>query len=346
MSSTTSSRTRTLAGIPTVIPTTIISNPTDTTAPSLPTSTDSSGGSSFGGGSGTPCAKRVNLQREQYIVSLHISHDALAAPCGIMWDRDSVVYLTTANITRSSVIYRRFHRRVEEAIAAGVLLPSQTGDIAMGPGGEKPKMWEVWIDERTMGHHPSLAAEWTKVQPVAVTQLSDAPPKPKVGSSAAAPDTPPLPISAFQRLTNRLPFGLGRGRPTATTPASPEVPLPTLAYGASPAPGQRGLEPNQTPKAVKATDLTDDTNSVQVAVLIAMPDPSKPRYTPGSSPTESHADGESSDTKGKQRSSEIPSASTEEQEVPDICIGVAQARIADNPTQTAVMSEPHNSPKV
>ncbi|KAG9083862.1 hypothetical protein FS749_005678 [Ceratobasidium sp. UAMH 11750] len=227
----------------------------------------------------------------------------------------------------------------------------------MGPGGtinvyrrtigEKPKMWEVWIDERTMGHPPSLAADWTKVQPVAATQLSSVPLKPKLESSAT-PDAPPLPMSAFQRLTNRLPFGLGRGRaraPTATTPASPEVPLPTLTYGASPAPGQRSLEPHQTPKAAKATDLTDNANSVQVAVLIAMPDPSKPRYIPGASPVESHADGESSGTKGKQRSSELPSVSTEEHELPDICIGVAQARVADHPTQPTVISEPHSAPK-
>jgi len=340
MSSTTSSRTRTPpAGIPTATPTPVIPNPTINTVPSQPIATDSSGGNAFGNGSGSV---NSTLYLFTFLTTLLL---LLAVSCGI--------------VIRSFILRRRFHRRVEEAIAAGVLLPSQTGDIAMGPGGtinmyrrsvgEKPKMWEVWIDERTMGHHPSLVAEWTKVQPVAVTQLSDAPPKSKVESSAAAPDTPPLPISVFRRLTNRLPFGLGSGRaraPPATAPASPEVPLPTLAYGASPAPGQRNLEPNQTPKAVKATDLTNNTNSVQVAVLIAMPDPSKPRYTPGSSPVESHADGESSGTKGKQRSSEIPSASTEEHELPDICIGVAQAQVADYPTQPAVISESHTSPKV
>ena len=100
-----------------------------------------------------------------------------------MWNRNPVVYLTTVRLCCTegsqhrpliSPRIRRFHRRVEEAIAAGVLLPSQTGDIGMGPGGsinvyrrnigEKPKMWEAWIDERAVGHHPSLTSDWTKVQ--------------------------------------------------------------------------------------------------------------------------------------------------------------------------------------
>ncbi|KAG8756262.1 hypothetical protein FRC12_010629 [Ceratobasidium sp. 428] len=266
----------------------------------------------------------------------------LAVSCGI--------------VIRSFVLRRRFHRRVEEAIAAGVLLPSQTGDIAMGPGGtinvyrrpigEKPKMWEVWIDERAGGHHPSLAVDWTKVQPVAVTQLSEVPPKSKVETSTATPNAPPAPVSAFQRLTSRLPFGRGRPRaPTTGTPASPGVPLPSLAYGASPVSGNRNLEPHQSPKASKSNDFTDNANSVQVAMLIAMPDPSRPRYTPGSSPIESHADGEPSGTKGKQRSSELPSASTDEHELPEICIGVAQAQITDYPEQPTVTPETRNSPK-
>ncbi|KAG9127259.1 hypothetical protein FRC07_015117 [Ceratobasidium sp. 392] len=337
MSSSFSTPTRTLAGIPATITT-----PTFTfnTRTDWPTSTESTGGGFNGGnGGGTTGSVNSTLYLFTFLTTLLL---LLAVSCGI--------------VIRSFVLRRRFHRRVEEAIAAGVLLPSQTGDIAMGPGGtinvyrrpvgEKPKMWEVWIDERTGGHHPSLAADWTKVQPVAVTRLSEVLAKSKFESSAAVPDAPPPSMSAFQRLASHLPFGRGRPRaPTAPTPASPDVPLPTLAYGASPAPGNRNLEPHQTPKAAKLTDLSDNANSVQVAVLIAMPDPSRPRYTPGSSPIESHADGESSGTKGKQRSSEIPTVSTEEHELPEICLGVAQAQIADQPERPTVTTELHISPK-
>jgi hypothetical protein len=69
---------------------------------------------------------------------------------------------------------RRFHRRVEEAIAAGVLLPGQ-GDAGMGPGGnvgafrrpigEKPKMWEVWIDPSAgIDKQSSPSGEWSGIQ--------------------------------------------------------------------------------------------------------------------------------------------------------------------------------------
>jgi hypothetical protein len=149
----------------------------------------------------------------------------------------------------------------------------------------------------------SRVAHLALAQPVAVTRLSDAPSNPKFESSANNLAAPP-PMTVLDHFTNRLPFGLGRGRArtmTAVTPASPEVPLPTLAYGASPAAGHRNLEHTQSSKMTKATHSGDD-NSVQVAVLIAMPDPSKPRYTPGISPVESHADSETTGTKGVQNS--------------------------------------------
>ncbi|QRV79192.1 hypothetical protein RhiJN_07207 [Ceratobasidium sp. AG-Ba] len=334
MSSTVTSATSTsrpLAGIPS---SSRGFEPTFTLGPTLtdnvPTFTDAPNGNNNGGG-GTGSVNST-LYLFTFLTTLLL---LLAVSCGI--------------VIRSFVLRRRFHRRVEEAIAAGVLLPSQTGDIAMGPGGsinvyrrnigEKPKMWEAWIDERTVGHHPSLASDWTKVQPLAVTRLSDAPPKPKDESSGNTPSAPAAPGSVFQRLTSRLPFGRSQA-PTTTTPATPEVALPSLAYGTSPAPGNRPLD---TPKTAKSGDLPDSTNSVQVAVFIAMPDPSRPRYTPGSSPSpiESHADGESSGTKGKQRSSELPSASTEDHEIPEICFGVAQAQV----TEPTTPAQTHTAPK-
>jgi len=331
MSTTTSGSTRPpLAGIPTGTNTNFGTVGTF----GQPTATETSGGGNSYNNGGTGGGVNSTLYLFTFLTTLLL---LLAVSCGI--------------VIRSFVLRRRFHRRVEEAIAAGVLLPSQTGDIAMGPGGtisvyrrpigEKPKMWEVWIDEGSSNnHHSSLASEWTKVQPVAVTRLSDTPSNPKFESSADTP-APPPPMTALDHFTSRLPFGLGRRHArtsTAATPASPDAPLPTLAYGASPASGHHNLEDLQSSKTT-----CPDNNSVQVAVLIAMPDPSKPRYTPGISPIDSHADSEPGGTKGKQRSSELPSASAEEHELPEICIGVTRAQVT--PAQAIPSPEPHNSSK-
>lgn len=135
-------------------------------------------------------------------------------------------------------------------------------------------------------------------QPVAVTCLSDAPPKPKEEQAADTLAPPSPPASAFGRLTGRLPFGRGRAAtPTNATPASPEVPLPTLGYGSSPAPGQQHLESLQDKTPINSSA----NNSVQVAVLIAMPDPTKPRYSPKSALADSPIDEETGGIKGSQQ---------------------------------------------
>ncbi|KAF9519694.1 hypothetical protein BS47DRAFT_1336789, partial [Hydnum rufescens UP504] len=71
----------------------------------------------------------------------------LAVSCGIVF--------------RSFVLRRRFRRRVEAAIAAGVLLPEQVDALRRRgpPIGEKPKMFEVHIDGRHKeGYEPSSPA--------------------------------------------------------------------------------------------------------------------------------------------------------------------------------------------
>ena len=59
---------------------------------------------------------------------------------------------------RSFILRRRFRRRVEAAIAAGVLLPEQVDALRRRgpPIGEKPKIFEVHIDGRHKeGYEPS-----------------------------------------------------------------------------------------------------------------------------------------------------------------------------------------------
>ncbi|CAE6416469.1 unnamed protein product [Rhizoctonia solani] len=235
----------------------------------------------------------------------------LAVSCGI--------------VIRSFVLRRRFHRRVEEAIAAGVLLPGQ-GDAGMGAGGrlgafrrpigEKPKLWEVWID-------PS---------PLAVTKISEvstdaaAPPKAEMTQQEA-----PVGMSLLDRLGLHSIFHRGtRGAPSINpTPSSPDVPLPTLGYN-PPAPH----EETQGSKA----DSSDGSRSVQVAVFVAMPDSSRPRYIHSSSPIDENG------VKGKQRSLEQPPASTDDHEIPEICVGITQAQLAretvNAPSQDQIPSAP------
>ncbi|CAE6366300.1 unnamed protein product [Rhizoctonia solani] len=240
----------------------------------------------------------------------------LAVSCGI--------------VIRSFVLRRRFHRRVEEAIAAGVLLPGQ-GDGGVGPRGhfgtyrrpigEKPIMWEVWIDPSVGGKYPSASSEWSNIQPLAVTKISEVspgtalPPKAEMTQQEA-----PVETSLLGRLGL---YSILRGDRSHTraapsinpTPSSPDVPLPTLGYNAS--------VPHEGAHADKAKP-SDGERSVQVAVFVAMPDPSRPRYIPGSSSSPIDENG----VKGKQRSLEQPTTSTDEHEIPEICIGISQAQFA------------------
>lgn len=68
-------------------------------------------------------------------------------------------------IFRSFVLRRRFRQRVEEAIAAGVLLPD--GRLAPAAGGSrrgnvfgaKPVLWEVWMERPE-----EKVEEWDNIQ--------------------------------------------------------------------------------------------------------------------------------------------------------------------------------------
>ncbi|CAE6511226.1 unnamed protein product [Rhizoctonia solani] len=260
----------------------------------------------------------------------------LAVSCGI--------------VIRSFVLRRRFHRRVEEAIAAGVLLPGQ-GDIGMGPGGgigalrrpigEKPKMWQVWIDTSNNSSHtyPSVSSEWSKIQPLAATQISEV-----ISESSTLPkieltqQEASIETSLLDRLGLRSIFRRDRPRTRAApsinpTPSSPDVPLPTLGYSASAL--HDGAQAN------KANPSPVGDRSVQVAVFVAMPDPARPRYIPGASSSPVDENG----VKGKQRSFELPSTSTDEHEIPEICIGISQAQLAREPNNTPSQDQTPSAPK-
>ncbi|CAE6416900.1 unnamed protein product [Rhizoctonia solani] len=328
---TTPATSRSLAGIPTGSTSDLNDFPSPTTF-NMPSATDGwnngNGGSSNGGGGG---GVNSTLYLFTFLTTLLL---LLAVSCGI--------------VIRSFILRRRFHRRVEEAIAAGVLLPGQ-GDVGMGPGGnigafrrsigEKPKMWEVWIDGSIgSDKYPLASGEWSKIQPVAATQISEV-----SRSTAALPkieliqQEAPAQTALLGRLRFHSIFRRDRRQTRAApsinpTPSSPEVPLPTLRYGIS--------APREGAQADTTGTSSDENRSVQIAVFIAMPDSSRPRYVPGASSSPVDENG----VKGKQRSHELPSTSTDEHEIPDVCLGISQAQVTRD-TNTPNKDQAPTSPK-
>ncbi|CAE6438376.1 hypothetical protein ACGC1H_006995 [Rhizoctonia solani] len=323
--------TRTLAGIPTKAAFDTNGVPevfTNTVIIPSPTNGGDNGGNNGNNGINGGGGVNSTLYLFTFLTTLLL---LLAVSCGI--------------VIRSFVLRRRFHRRVEEAIAAGVLLPGQ-GDGGMGPRGqfgafrrsigEKPTMWEIWIDPSVGGKYPSASSEWSNIQPLAVTKISEVspdtalPPKAEMTQQEA-----PVQTSLLGRLGLYSIIRRGRSRTRAApnvnpTPSSPDVPLPTLGYNAS------------VPHDGAHTDKSkpsDGERSVQVAVFVAMPDPSRPRYVPGTSSSPIDENG----AKGKQRSLEPPTTSTDEHEIPEICIGISQAQVAHETNHTP--SQDPSAPK-
>jgi hypothetical protein len=57
-----------------------------------------------------------------------------------------LLFVSSAIILRSFILRRRFRRRIEEAILAGVIPPPQTGRVNRRRViGEKPKLWEARV---------------------------------------------------------------------------------------------------------------------------------------------------------------------------------------------------------
>lgn len=76
---------------------------------------------------------------------------------------------TNTSPCRSFILRRRFRRRLEEALAAGVFIPGgleEGGGLGRGRRrdfGEKPKLWEVWVGEHGQvdngSHEPGSEAD-------------------------------------------------------------------------------------------------------------------------------------------------------------------------------------------
>lgn len=68
-----------------------------------------------------------------------------------------LLFVSSAIILRSFILRRRFRRRIEEAILAGVIPPPQTGRVSRRRViGEKPKLWEARV-------HPAPDVRWDAI---------------------------------------------------------------------------------------------------------------------------------------------------------------------------------------
>ena len=58
-----------------------------------------------------------------------------------------LLFVSSAIILRSFILRRRFRQRIEEAILAGVIVPTPTGRVSRRRAalGEKPKLWETCV---------------------------------------------------------------------------------------------------------------------------------------------------------------------------------------------------------
>ncbi|GJJ12136.1 hypothetical protein Clacol_006377 [Clathrus columnatus] len=217
--------------------------------------------------------------------------------------------VSCAIVIRSFILRRRFRRRIEEAIAAGVLIPGTLDDTALGgmgrsrrrDFGEKPKMWEVWIDESS-DLHPSNyhkrdslgknEGKWGDIMPVSAMMLSsDVSTKTPLGTENMPPYlSENLRLNFFSRLFGRYPGSTTTISTTRDISAVDDI----------------------SSAGVGSKEQIPDDERLQVAVLISMPNANAPKWEKNESPN----------LKGKARGQNA-GVTDGEGEIPDVVFGVA-----------------------
>lgn len=264
--------------------------PTQTTNGSTSTSTSSS--SSINPNPGFNPTQSSTLYLFTFLATLLL---LLAVSCAI--------------VVRSFILRRRFRRRIEEAIAAGVLIPGALDDPSLGGTGrsrrrdfgEKPKLWEVWMDD--LGHSDRIGGhskrdslgksegKWENIVPISAMMLP-------TGSTAANASAGESDMSMPFVGQNHANFSNFFFRLFGSYPVSTRTATPARNHSASEDDDTSSASKEQTP---------DDDGRLQVAVLISMPNANSPSWGNHDSP------------KGKARGL---STSEETGEIPDVVFGV------------------------
>jgi len=237
-----------------------------------------------------------------------------------------LLFVSSAIILRSFVLRRRFRRRIEEAILAGVIAPNHTGRVrSRRTIGEKPKLWEARVT-------PSSDAGWDTIVPVSLLATStlskhtgsrsDAAPdgdpgngsETQVAAAATTVTPPPLPTHTSNppRSPNRRPWlhSPFSRRQRASSPLA--SPLPPTSQ---PTRSENPPSDTQTQNALPSSTY----DRLQATVLIAMPDPRRP-----------HPDGMVfSGMKGKERSLDLD---YDEDDLPEMVLGLTELHYKDTIT--------------
>lgn len=240
-------------------------------------------------------------------------------------------------VLRSLIIRRRFQRRVQDALAQGIVLsptPGSGGSRRFGLG-EKPRTWDAWLTPLPKDEPP----QWQSLVPVSARILSER----VTGAGQPLVQVPPQP-NFLQSASSGL-VRAHRWRPSFMRRPS------GVAAAGAPSAGQSSLQAGASgatsPDNQTVTEEVDA--AMQVGVLIAMPSQYRPRawQRADRARISSESDPERA-LKGKARSaasseSDLGAAAPVEEDVPDVAVGVAElpwrVRI-DRPTNA---SEQHQS---
>ncbi|KAI0761946.1 hypothetical protein BD413DRAFT_606906 [Trametes elegans] len=233
--------------------------------------------------------------------------------------------ISSAIIMRGIFLRRRFRRRLEEAIAAGVLSPMDEGPGGFGRTGggggrkklKRPTLFDVTVLPPFFSPSPQ-DGRWDKLMPVSASVPSEKPEvnAPPSSESAEAGDPHshhhlPLAHILLERAGYIIPRArLRRAAPPPTRQDIPASPSPAAAAGSGPA--------EQADPVLRAGE-------VQVAVIVAMPNPHQSAYV---APGAADAGAWRSSTGKEKAQASGAWVGGDEEGVPDVVFGSARVPMA------------------
>ncbi|KAI0720508.1 hypothetical protein C8T65DRAFT_735839 [Cerioporus squamosus] len=245
--------------------------------------------------------------------------------------------ISSAIIMRGIFLRRRFRRRLEEAIAAGVLLtPSDDGTGGFGGNGgrtprrklQRPTLFDVSVLPPWFSTSSPQDGSWDKLMPFAGNIASEKPgqePAPDATQSTGPPIRGHRPNAVL--LLERATYLFPRNRLRRSNAPSRADPSP-ISQSITAASSTQDVAMSTPAIPLEPQDPLERAAEVRVAVVIAMPNPHRSGYVPPSVDAEMHRP--SPGGKGKARGLDGWSEDgVEEEGVPDVVFGTARVPIAE-----------------
>ncbi|RPD62440.1 hypothetical protein L226DRAFT_568790 [Lentinus tigrinus ALCF2SS1-7] len=239
---------------------------------------------------------------------------------------------------RGIFLRRRFRRRLEEAIAAGVLLPpSDDGTDGFGGSGgrtprrklQRPTLFDVSVLPPWFSTSTPQDGSWEKLMPFAGSIASEKPgqePIPEPMQSTTPPNRGHRPNA--RELLERASYLFPRNRlrrsnaPSRAEPTPNPASVPITAASSSPDVAAIPLEPQ---------DPVERAAELRLAVVIAMPNPHRSGYVPPVVDAEMHRPSPMGKGKARGLDGWKEEGGVEEEGVPDVVFGVARVPFAEPP---------------